>query len=100
MIDEGIGCDVSGLLSVPSYATLSTLKKSIEQRGNVCPLSQKHLVQLDWVSKEDGSHILTVGVSYLSRDGNCSFHSCLAQCRTFSCFVLGGASSSFIHGRF
>ncbi|KYN09879.1 DmX-like protein 2 [Trachymyrmex cornetzi] len=25
-------------------------------------LTQKHLVQLDWVSKEDGSHILTVGV--------------------------------------
>jgi hypothetical protein len=26
-----------------------------------CSLS-KHLVQLDWVSTEDGSHILTVGV--------------------------------------
>lgn len=52
-----------GLLSVPSYATLLTLKRSIEQRGNVCPLTQKNLVQLDWVSKEDGSHILTVGVS-------------------------------------
>ena len=51
-----------GLLSVPSYSTLLTLKKSISQRGNVCPLTQKHLVQLDWVSKEDGSHILTVGV--------------------------------------
>lgn len=55
---------LSGLLSVPSYATLLTLKRSIEQRGNVCPLTQKNLVQLDWVSKEDGSHILTVGVSY------------------------------------
>lgn len=55
-----------GLLSVPSYATLLTLKKSIEQRGNVCPLTQKNLVQLDWVSKEDGSHILTVGVSSMS----------------------------------
>lgn len=55
-----------GLLSVPSYATILTLKKSIEHRGNVCPLTQKNLVQLDWVSKEDGSHILTVGVcSYL-----------------------------------
>ena len=53
---------ITGLLSVPSTATLLTLKKSIEQRGNVCPLTQKHLVQLDWVSKEDGSHILTVGV--------------------------------------
>ena len=54
-----------GLLSVPSYSTLLTLKKSIAQRGNVCPLTQKHLVQLDWVSKEDGSHILTVGVRFL-----------------------------------
>ena len=25
-------------------------------------LKQKHLVQMDWVSTEDGSHILTVGV--------------------------------------
>ena len=55
-----------GLLSVPSYSTLLTLKKSIAQRGNVCPLTQKHLVQLDWVSKEDGSHILTVGVHFSS----------------------------------
>ena len=56
------GSSDSGLLSVPSYSTLLTLKKSISQRGNVCPLTQKHLVQLDWVSKEDGSHILTIGV--------------------------------------
>ena len=55
----------TGLLSVPSYATLLTLKKSIEHSGNVCPLTQKNLVQLDWVSKEDGSHILTVGVCCL-----------------------------------
>lgn len=32
------------------------------ENGNTCPLTQKHLVQLDWVSKEDGSHILTVAV--------------------------------------
>ncbi len=51
---------------MPSYATLLTLKRSIEHRGNVCPLTQKNLVQLDWVSKEDGSHILTVGVCYIS----------------------------------
>ena len=50
---------------MPSYATLLTLKKSIEHSGNVCPLTQKNLVQLDWVSKEDGSHILTVGVCCL-----------------------------------
>ncbi|XP_055376112.1 dmX-like protein 2 [Condylostylus longicornis] len=49
-----------GIFAVPSYSTLQSLKKSIIEKGNTCPLVQKHLVQLDWVSKEDGSHILTV----------------------------------------
>lgn len=53
---------VPSLLAVPSFSTLQSLRKSITDHGNVCPLTQKHLVQLDWVSKEDGSHILTVGV--------------------------------------
>ncbi|XP_055700241.1 dmX-like protein 2 isoform X2 [Phlebotomus papatasi] len=52
----------SGLLAVPSFSTLQSLRKSISEHGNTCPLTQKHLVQLDWVSKEDGSHILTVAV--------------------------------------
>lgn len=52
----------SNLLAVPSFSTLQSLRKSITENGNTCPLTQKHLVQLDWVSKEDGSHILTVGV--------------------------------------
>nr|XP_018898945.1 PREDICTED: dmX-like protein 2 isoform X2 [Bemisia tabaci] len=52
----------AGLLAVPSFSTLQSLRKSIIDHGNTCPLTQKHLVQLDWVSKEDGSHILTVGV--------------------------------------
>ncbi|KAL7295893.1 hypothetical protein TKK_0010937 [Trichogramma kaykai] len=52
----------AGLLAVPSFSTLQSLRKSIIENGNTCPLTQKHLVQLDWVSKEDGSHILTVGV--------------------------------------
>ncbi|XP_055600709.1 dmX-like protein 2 isoform X2 [Uranotaenia lowii] len=52
----------SGLLAVPSFSTLQSLRKSITEHGNTCPLTQKHLVQLDWVSKEDGSHILTVAV--------------------------------------
>lgn len=51
-----------GLLAVPSFSTLQSLRKSIIENGNTCPLTQKHLVQLDWVSKEDGSHILTVAV--------------------------------------
>lgn len=52
----------NGLLAVPSFSTLQSLRKSITEHGNTCPLTQKHLVQLDWVSKEDGSHILTVAV--------------------------------------
>lgn len=47
---------------MPSFSTLQTLRKSITESGNTCPLTQKHLVQLDWVSKEDGSHILTIAV--------------------------------------
>ncbi|XP_017781826.1 PREDICTED: dmX-like protein 2 isoform X2 [Nicrophorus vespilloides] len=48
------------LLAVPSFSTLQSLRKSISEMGNICPLTQKHIVQLDWVSNEDGSHILTV----------------------------------------
>lgn len=48
------------LLAVPSFSTLQSLRKSITEMGNICPLTQKHMVQLDWVSNEDGSHILTV----------------------------------------
>lgn len=50
------------LLTVPSFSTLQSLRKNIAEHGNTCPLTQKHLVQLDWVSKEEGSHILTVAV--------------------------------------
>lgn len=50
------------MLAVPSFSTLQSLRKSIIENGNTCPLTQKHIVQLDWVSKEDGSHILTVAV--------------------------------------
>lgn len=56
------GLKSNGLLAVPSFSTLQSLRKSITEHGNTCPLTQKHLVQLDWVSKEDGSHILTVAV--------------------------------------
>ncbi|XP_045469484.1 dmX-like protein 2 isoform X5 [Harmonia axyridis] len=48
------------LLAVPSFTTLQSLRKSIAEMGNICPITQKHIVQLDWVSCEDGSHILTV----------------------------------------
>ncbi|KXJ76162.1 hypothetical protein RP20_CCG010172, partial [Aedes albopictus] len=59
---ESLAKPGSGLLAVPSFSTLQSLRKSITEHGNTCPLTQKHLVQLDWVSKEDGSHILTVAV--------------------------------------
>ncbi|ESO86706.1 hypothetical protein LOTGIDRAFT_235301 [Lottia gigantea] len=49
--------------SVPSLCTIQTVRKSIAEQGNrLGVLQQKSLVQLDWVSTEDGSHILTVGV--------------------------------------
>lgn len=49
--------------SVPSLSTIHSVRKSIAEYGNKTGiLVQKHLVQLDWVSTEDGSHILTVGV--------------------------------------
>ncbi|GFS56699.1 dmX-like protein 1 [Nephila pilipes] len=50
------------LLSVPSYATLQTLRQAIIEKGNQDLLTPKSLVQLDWVSAEDGSHILTVAI--------------------------------------
>lgn len=56
------GRSLQHLLSVPSYTTLQTLRHVISEQGNQCPLTQKSLVQLDWVSTEDGSHVLTVAV--------------------------------------
>ena len=53
---------LQGLLAVPSFCTLQTLRRHISRHGNPDTLAQKHLMQLDWVSREDGSHILTVGV--------------------------------------
>ncbi|CAG2169135.1 unnamed protein product [Oppiella nova] len=52
--------NIQRLLSVPSYTTLQSLKRIISEKGNQFTLTQKSLVQLDWVSTEDGSHVLTV----------------------------------------
>ena len=52
--------NIQRLLSVPSYTTMQSLKRIISEKGNQFTLTQKSLVQLDWVSTEDGSHILTV----------------------------------------
>ena len=54
---------ITKTMAIPSPSTIQSIKRNLcvqNQRSNV--LKQKHLVQLDWVSTEDGSHILTVGV--------------------------------------
>lgn len=45
---------------VSSFSTLQSLRENIVEHGNMSPFIQKSLVQMDWASKEDGSHILTV----------------------------------------
>ena len=51
-----------GLAKVPSLATMNKLREGL--KPSACEgLVQKRLVQLDWVSNEDGSHILTVSVA-------------------------------------
>ncbi|XP_076053753.1 rabconnectin-3 alpha isoform X2 [Oratosquilla oratoria] len=52
---------VSSQLLVPSPSTLQCLRNNkFDKRG--VSVKQKHPIQIDWVSKEDGSHILTVTV--------------------------------------
>ena len=51
-----------GLAKVPSNATLNRIKEGLPENVGE-NLIQKRLVQLDWVSNEDGSHILTVSVA-------------------------------------
>jgi hypothetical protein len=53
----------SRMTRVPSQATLSKLKEGLAADLPSHNLVQKQLVQLDWVSNEDGSHILTVAVA-------------------------------------
>ena len=49
--------------SVPSMATMEGVRKYIERVGNKpSPAAPKQSVMLDWVSNEDGSHLLTVAV--------------------------------------
>lgn len=50
-----------GQLLVPSPSTLHSLKnQKYDKRG--VSVKQKHPVQIDWVSQEDGSHLLTVAI--------------------------------------
>ena len=56
-------CAFVGLSSVPSMSTLEGVKRYINKMGNApSTASPKRIVMLDWVSNEDGSHILTVTV--------------------------------------
>ena len=53
----------SGLTSVPSLSTLEGVKKYISEMGNTpSAIAPKQTVMLDWVSKEDGTHLLTITV--------------------------------------
>ena len=52
-----------GMTAVPSLSTLEGVKKYISKMGNApTSMTPKQIVMLDWVSNEDGSHILTVTV--------------------------------------
>ena len=52
-----------GLTSVPSLSTLEGVKKYISEMGNApSAIAPKQTVMLDWVSKEDGTHLLTITV--------------------------------------
>ncbi|EDM14430.1 rCG46981, isoform CRA_b [Rattus norvegicus] len=54
VLDSGISID-SNLVAYNKQETYLVSKESITS-------STKHLVHLDWMSREDGSHILTVGI--------------------------------------
>ena len=49
--------------SVPTFSAIMSAKKELDDHDDkINIMKPSHLVQLDWVSTEDGSHILTVGV--------------------------------------
>lgn len=56
--------NIQRLLSVPSYTTIQSLKKIIAEQGNQFTFFQKSPVLLDWVSTEDGSHILSCSAGH------------------------------------
>jgi len=48
---------------VPSLSTMEGVKKYISEMGNSpSAIAPKQTVMLDWVSKEDGTHLLTITV--------------------------------------
>ncbi|XP_065517245.1 dmX-like protein 1 isoform X3 [Lathamus discolor] len=54
MLDSGVSID-------SNLVAYSRQDVSLSHGGNIMPRT-KHLVHLDWMSREDGSHILTVGI--------------------------------------
>uniref|UniRef100_A0A8B9J3N9 DmX-like protein 1 n=1 Tax=Amazona collaria TaxID=241587 RepID=A0A8B9J3N9_9PSIT len=54
MLDSGVSVD-------SNLVAYNRQDISLSHSGNIMP-STKHLVHLDWMSREDGSHILTVGI--------------------------------------
>ncbi|XP_062369452.1 dmX-like protein 1 isoform X6 [Cinclus cinclus] len=93
MLDSGISVDI---VSDNQQDTL------MSYGGSIIP-NAKHLVHLDWMSREDGSHILTVGIgsklymfgqlSGKRQEQNCNeivavSHSGSPKAETFSGFVL------------
>ena len=70
-------------MSVPSLSTLEGVKKYINAMGNSpSAVAPKQTVMLDWASKEDGTHVLTITVgnkvSYF-KNGK-EFHILLNSC--------------------
>ncbi|PKU43351.1 hypothetical protein llap_6353 [Limosa lapponica baueri] len=54
MLDSGVSID-------SNLVAYNRQDIALSHGGNIMP-STKHLVHLDWMSREDGSHILTVGI--------------------------------------
>ncbi len=57
--------NIQRLLAVPSYTTIQSLRRLIAEQGNQPgSFTQKSPVLLDWVSTEDGSHLLTASAGH------------------------------------
>ncbi|XP_043192763.1 dmX-like protein 2 isoform X3 [Amphibalanus amphitrite] len=60
---EGDEDKALGMRTAPSFINDNTVKSAIAEEGNILmSVAHKHLVRIDWVSSEDGSHMLTLGV--------------------------------------
>ncbi|NWI91743.1 DMXL1 protein, partial [Pitta sordida] len=60
-LDE-IGSMLDSRVSIDSNLVVYNEQDTSLSHGGSILLSTKHLVHLDWMSREDGSHILTVGI--------------------------------------